>query len=100
MAQQDSITYGFRSVLRDPAIFLMELVWRWSFGAIAFLLLFFAGLTLLGSVDGSGWKSRDPLLVTLAVLRLVRELGRRPLFVLLALCLTLLWVAFGAVGRT
>jgi|SRR5947208_8447187 len=31
MAQQDSITYGFRAIRRHPAIFLVELVWRWSF---------------------------------------------------------------------
>src|SRR2546423_12382074 len=31
MAQQDSITYGFRAIRRHPAIFLVEPVWRWSF---------------------------------------------------------------------
>ena len=72
---------------------------------MAFLLLFFASLTLLGSVDiadvhGAGWTSRDPLLVTLAALRLVRQLGRRPLFLLVALAITVLWVSFGTLGRT
>jgi hypothetical protein len=105
VSQTDSITYGFRAILRDPAIFLMELVWRWSFGAMAFLLLFFASLTLLGSVDiadvhGAGWTSRDPLLVTLAALRLVRQLVRRPLFLMVALAITVLWVSFGTLGRT
>jgi hypothetical protein len=105
VSQTDSISYGFRSVLRDPAIFLMELVWRWSFGAMAFLLLFFAGLTLMGSADiadvhGAGWKSRDPLLIVLAALRLVRQLGRRPSFLVVALAITVFWLALGAIGRT
>src|SRR5205809_2410192 len=83
----------------------MELVWRWSFGALSFLVLFLAGLTLLGSTDladirGPEWSSRDPLLVTLAALRLVRALGRRPLFLLIALAITLLWIALGTMGRT
>lgn len=91
--------------MRDPAIFLIELVWRWSFGALAFLLLFLAGLTLLGSADlagarGSEWNSRDPLLITLAALRLVRAFGHRPLFLLIALAITLLWIALGTMGRT
>src|SRR5437870_1404966 len=105
MAQQDSITYGFRTIRRDPAVFLMELVWRWSFGALSFLLLFLSSLTLLGSADltdvhGSGWSSRDPLLITLAALRMVRAFGRHPLFFLLALAISVLWVALGAAGRT
>lgn len=100
MSQTDSITHGFRVVLRDPVIFLMELVWRWSFGALAFLLLFFTGFTLLGSVGGTGWTTRDPLLITIAALRLGRDLAHRPLLLLLALAITILWITFGALGRT
>ncbi|HEV2964073.1 MAG TPA: hypothetical protein VG649_19760 [Candidatus Angelobacter sp.] len=105
VSQTDSITYGFRAILSDPAVFLMELVWRWSFGTLAFLLLVFAGLTLLGSADvadvrSSEWNNRDPLVITLAALRLVRALGRRPLFYLIAIAITVLWIVLGTVGRT
>jgi len=104
-ADHDSVSFGFRSVLRDPSVFLMEIVWRWSFGALAFLLIFFGALALLGTLDvttahGAAWKSRDPFLITLAALRLLREIGWRPPFITLALGLTVLWVVFGALGRT
>lgn len=102
--KHDSVNFGFRSVLRDPSVFLIEIVWRWSFGALALLLLFFGALALLGTLDvtnahGAAWKSRDPFLITLAALRLMHEIGRRPLFILLALGITVLWVVFGALGR-
>jgi len=41
------IIQGFRAARRDPALFLLEILWRWSFAAIALLLLFCAGLLLL-----------------------------------------------------
>lgn len=104
VSQQDSITSGFRAIRRDPAIFLLELVWRWSFGALAFLLLFLAGLTIFGSTDLERFlgaeRSRDPFLIVTAILKLVRVFDHRPLFFLVALAVTLLWVILGALGRT
>ena len=104
MSQQDSITSGFRAIRRDPAIFLLELVWRWSFGALAFLLLFLAGLTIFGSTDLARFlgaeRSRDPLLIVTAALRLIRVLDHRPLFFAAAIVTTLLWIILGALGRT
>ncbi len=104
MSQQDSITSGFRAIRRDPAIFLLELIWRWSFGALAFLLLFLTSLTIFGSTDLARFlgaeRTRDPLLIVTAILRLVRVLDRRPLFFVVALAVTLLWIILGALGRT
>lgn len=104
MSQQDSITSGFRAIRRDPAIFLLELVWRWSFGALAFFLLFLASLTLFGSTDlAHFWgaeRTRDPFLIVTALLRLVRVLDHRPVFLVVALAITLLWIILGALGRT
>jgi hypothetical protein len=100
VSRQDSITYGFRAILRDPAVFLVELAWRWSFGS-----LFLAGLAFIGSTApihllGAEWHSRDPFLMTVAALRVVRVLERSPLFLLVSAATTLLWIALGAVGRT
>ncbi|MFI5106139.1 MAG: hypothetical protein ACHP79_14555, partial [Terriglobales bacterium] len=59
------INQGLRAVWRDPVTFLLEVLWRWSFALLAFLLLFAAGLMLLGSLPigdawASAWHSRDP----------------------------------------
>ena len=42
------ITQGLRAVTRDPAIFLVEILWRWSFAVLACLLVVAIGLMLLG----------------------------------------------------
>jgi hypothetical protein len=103
--RSDSITFGFRTILRDPAVFLIELIWRWSFGIAAVLILFWMGLSLAGPTaftraNGNAWSSRDPFLITQATLRLLREIGHRPLVIASALVLTVVWVVFGALGRT
>lgn len=82
----------------------MELAWRWSFGALAFLLLFLSGLAIFGSTDLSSFlsaeRSRDPLLIVTAIVRLVRVLDHRPLFFVAAIAVTLLWIILGSLGRT
>jgi len=45
------ITQGFRAARREPALFLVEILWRWSFAAIALLLVFCAVLLLLNRVQ-------------------------------------------------
>src|SRR5579859_5784427 len=42
---------GFRDVLNDPALLLIEIAWRCSFGLIAFFVCAAAGLLLLGRVN-------------------------------------------------
>ena len=100
--QHDSISIGFRSVLGDPSVFLTELVWRWSFGAFSFFLLLLAllGSAAVTNAHSAAWESRDPFLITLAALRLMYQMDRRPLFILLALGVSAIWVVFGALGRT
>ena len=59
------ITQGLRAVTRDPAIFLVEILWRWSFALLACLLIAGVGLMLLGPLHvgnawDTAWRSRDP----------------------------------------
>ena len=44
------ITQGLRAVTRDPAIFLVEILWRWSFAILACLLVAGVGAMLLGAI--------------------------------------------------
>jgi hypothetical protein len=94
-------------VLRDPAVLLLEIGWRWSFGAIALFLIFTASSTLLSAVevsqaDRAGWRSNDPTLMAQAVANVLTQsrpaLLERTAWVLPAV--TFVWVAFRAKGRT
>lgn len=85
---------------------LTEIVWRWSFGAIAFLLLLFSTLTLLGSVSATplemaAWRSHNPTVMAQGLANMLGESGPKLLqtaaWVLPAI--TLLWIFFGACGR-
>ncbi|HEV2991933.1 MAG TPA: hypothetical protein VG759_26085 [Candidatus Angelobacter sp.] len=100
VSRQDSITYGFRAILRDPAISMVELAWRWTFGVLLLAGFILIELTGPGHLVGAEWQSRDPLRMTVAALRLVHGLGRRPLFFLVGAVITLLWIVLGTVGRT
>src|SRR5215469_8688749 len=97
---------GFRMVLRDPAILLTEIGWRWSFGALATLILFLSSLSVLGSIhvsqtDRAAWRSNNPTLMAQALAGVLTESGfsvlRQAVWVLPAI--SLLWCVFGAAGR-
>jgi len=42
---------GFLEVIRDPALLLIEIGWRWTFGAIAILVFAASAFFLLGSIN-------------------------------------------------
>src|SRR5690349_16932807 len=44
------ISQALRALRRDPVVFLLEVLWRWSFAAAAVLIIFFAGTILLDRV--------------------------------------------------
>jgi hypothetical protein len=105
MSTKNPLTYGFGAIRRDPALLLVEILWRWCFGALS-LLLFLGFLVMRPEVvaagDGSAWSSQDPLLIAQALLRLLTGLGGKPLAVAIALLLaaTVIWTLLGAAGRT
>jgi hypothetical protein len=93
-------------VLRDPAILLTEIGWRWSFGALATLILLLSSLSVLGSMhvsqtDRAGWRSNNPTLMAQALASVLTESGfsvlKQAVWVLPAI--SLLWCVFGAAGR-
>jgi hypothetical protein len=101
------INSGFRAVRRDPVIVLTEVLWRWSFGVIASLILFFSGLVLLGAVPDSSstmkaFRSHDPALMAFMTLHVVRALGNKAIVAAIALpaSIALLWSVLAALGRS
>ena len=97
---------SFRMVLRDPAILITEIGWRWSFGALATLILLLSSLSLLGSmhggqIDRAAWRSNNPTLMAQALAGVLTESGFSILTqaAWLLPAISLLWCVFGAVGR-
>jgi hypothetical protein len=103
MSAKNPLTYGFRAIRRDPALLLIEILWRWSFGAVAiFLLLGFLALhpEALAGTDSVPWNSHDPVLIAQSLLPVVAGLADDRVAMVVGLAVvTVLWTVLGAVGR-
>jgi len=101
------ITQGLRIVTRDPAIFLVEILWRWSFAVLACLLVVAIGLTLLGPLHignhwDTAWRSRDPQRMGQVVLAVLLLLGVKVIMtvaIAVPLAIAFLWSVLSALGR-
>ena len=100
------IAQGIKAVWRDPALFLVEILWRWSFVIVACLLIVFAGAILLGPLHiGNAWdsasQSRDPRKMGQLALMVLLILGVKAIVAAIAapLAIALLWSIFSALGR-
>ena len=100
------ITQGLRAVWRDPVIFLLEIVWRWSFGILTVLLLFAAGAVLLGPLPigdywANAWHSRDPRKIGSFVLTVLLILGIKAVIaaIVVPIAIAIVWSVLSALGR-
>lgn len=100
------ITQGFRAVLRDPAIFLVEILWRWSFALLACVLVFGVGIMLLGPLHvgpawDSAWRSRDPQRMGQLLLTILLILGTKAIVAAIGVpvAIAFLWAILSALGR-
>jgi hypothetical protein len=100
------ITQGLRAVARDPAIFLVEILWRWTFAVLACLLVIGVGLMLLGPLHvGHRWdmavRTRDPQRMAQLLVTVLLILGMKAVVAALAIpvAIALLWSIFSALGR-
>jgi hypothetical protein len=100
------ITQGLRAVARDPAIFLVEILWRWSFALLACLLVIGVGLMLLGPLHvGHRWdmavRTRDPQRMAQLLVTVLLILGMKAVVAALAIpvAIAFLWSIFSALGR-
>ena len=101
------ITQGLRSIARDPVIFLVEILWRWSFALLACVLIFAVGLMLLGPLPigdswNTAWRSHDPRRIGGMVFIILSLLGMKAVVAAIALpiLIALLWSVLSALGRT
>ncbi|HET9742710.1 MAG TPA: hypothetical protein VFQ00_08175 [Terriglobales bacterium] len=97
---------GFAEVARDPALLLIEIGWRWTFGAAVIVVLFASLAFLLGSTTVST-KSLDALAgmaaldVATTIANATIALGLRLFGTLLidASVLAICWIVLSALGR-
>jgi hypothetical protein len=101
------ITQGLRAVMRDPAIYMVEILWRWSFAILACLLVVGVALMLLGPLHvgpvwDNAWRSRDPQRMSQVLLGVVLILGVKVIItaaIAVPLAIALLWGILSALGR-
>jgi hypothetical protein len=100
------ITQGLLAVMRDPAIFLVEILWRWSFALLACLLVIAVGVMLLGPLHIShawdtAWRSRDPQRMAQLVFMILLLLGTKAIIAAIAvpIAIAFLWSLLSALGR-
>lgn len=102
----DANREGLRILRRDPALFLMEFLWRWCFGLGLLALSFFVyahlrQAVLLSEADGLSFSSQDPFAFAEAAARLIAE-AMPSLLSTLALVFSLaavFWITAATVGR-
>lgn len=97
---------GFREVLRDPALLLIEIGWRWTFGASAIFVGVVSFVILLGSISVDPQKLRslgplNPFDLAQTVAATLTSLGFRLLQVAIiaGLFLAVCWIVLSAFGR-
>lgn len=103
------ISQGFRAARRDLPLFLLEVVWRWSFAIVAAVSLFLVGSIILAQLQisdvlFSAWRTQNYRLMAVAGISiLIKPLATllRVFFELLALALALgiVWALFAASAR-
>jgi hypothetical protein len=106
MATWSPTIEGFRTMFRRPALSLAEVIWRWSFGAAACVLLglsFIAYLDTLPVSNADLWllRTRQPLLISQAFSHILHGSALRVALasVVLFSALALLWIFLAALGR-
>ena len=91
----------------DPLIFMLEILWRWSFALLVCLLLFGVGAMLLGQLSigdawAAAWHSQDPRRIGQVAFMVVLMLGRKLIVAAIAvpIAIALLWAILSTLGRS
>jgi hypothetical protein len=103
---QHGLREGVGEIVRDPALLLIEIGWRWSFGAIAILVCALSAFLLLDTVTVDprmlqAMAALNPLQLAQNIAEGIVSLSAvlwRAAFVV-GLLLAAIWVLFSALGR-
>lgn len=90
---------------RDPAVWLLEIVWRWSFAVVAVLIIFLAGAILLDPVHidslSRALQTKDPRMVGATLFFTWLLLGVKAIVavIVVPLVIVIVWTFFVAAAR-
>jgi len=97
---------GFRAVLRDLKLLLIEVAWRWLFGLTAGAVLLFGWQMAVGTIhlsraDSYALASHDAFRMAQAALNILTVIGPHlaKLAAVILPAVSLLWIFLGALGR-
>lgn len=99
------IAQSFRAILRDPAVWLLEILWRWSFAAVAMLIIFLAGAILLDPVHidslARALQTKDPRMIGTTLFFTWLLLGVKAIVavIVVPLVIAIVWTFFVASAR-
>jgi len=100
------INIGFRMLRRDPAIYLVEVLWRWSSAIISLCIFVAAGFILIsplsvGDTLSSTWKTHDAQRMGVLLLTILLMLGKKAVIAAVAVpvIIAFLWSFLAALGR-
>ncbi len=100
------IMQGLRAVRRDPAVFLLEILWRWSFAISTLFLIFVTGVLLVGPLNvgpslSLALNSRDASRLGIVLLSIVLRLGGKLIaaVVIVPVVIALIWSLLSAAAR-
>jgi hypothetical protein len=106
MARRSVTPEGFRAALRQPALPLAEVAWRWTFGTAVCVLSLLALLEFLDTLTVTDadlflLRTRQPFLVSQAVTHILHGSGFRFVMagVVLYTCLSAAWMLAASLGR-
>ncbi len=106
MTANTALKQGFRSVYNNPVLLLIEIVWRWSFGIFALMLLALAASKFLHSVPITDQElqqlsSMAPPVMAEGIANILVSSGPTLLRLVLTTLpiLTIAWILFAAFGR-
>jgi len=108
VTENSPIRAGFVAVIKDPAIAIIEIAWRWTFGlvgTILFLLgthVFLSGLKL-SEGDEQAIRGHDPTMIAAALMHVLQQGGVLQSFfgILAAVAIpsAIVWIIAATIGR-
>ena len=102
----NALRHGWRALLRDPVLLLIELAWRWTFGIVAACICALSAFVLLGRITVDvraleGWSAISPLDLIRTLASSIGTLGVALVRVgiLGGISMAICWTVLSALGR-
>src|SRR5260221_3884585 len=108
MTESSPIRSGFSVINQNFRIPLIEIAWRWSFGLVATLVLFFGARAFVAGLrvteaDEQAVRGHDPTLVAAALTHILQQAGvLQSLFsIVMAIAVpgAIVWIIAASLGR-